>query len=82
MKQATAWKRWTLLPLGLALAGFNLGVETGQLAIVIGFLPIAYVLRGSWFYRRGALQLGSIAVLVMGAVWLLERSLNYRLLPI
>lgn len=68
--------------LGLALAGFNLGVETGQLAIVLAFLPIAYVLRGSWLYRRGALQLGSMAVLVIGVVWLLERSLNYRLLPI
>jgi hypothetical protein len=68
--------------LGLALAGFNLGVETGQLAIVLAFLPIAYVLRGSWFYRRGVLQLGSMAVLVIGVVWFLERSLNYRVLPI
>jgi hypothetical protein len=64
--------------LGLAPAGFNLGVETGQLAIVLAFLPIAYVLRGSWFYRRGVLQLGSMAVLVIGVVWFLERSLSRR----
>ena len=36
----------------LALVGFNMGVEVGQLAIVGAFLPLAYVLRGSGFYRR------------------------------
>src|SRR2546429_1283833 len=36
----------------IALVGFNLGVEVGQLAIVSAFLPVAYALRASWFYRR------------------------------
>ena len=31
--------------LALAPAGFNLGVEAGQLAIVTEFLPLAYALR-------------------------------------
>ena len=31
--------------LALSLAGFNLGVELGQLAIVAAFLPVAYALR-------------------------------------
>lgn len=65
------------LPVGalaLALAGFNLGVESGQLVIVLLFLPLAYALRGSWFYRRACLQFGSLAVASLALVWLLERS--------
>ena len=65
--------------LAVALFGFNLGVETGQLAIVSLFLPVAFALRGGWFYRRVALQSGSAVVAVVAAVWLLERSLNLRL---
>ncbi|HEV2039576.1 MAG TPA: HupE/UreJ family protein, partial [Casimicrobiaceae bacterium] len=38
--------------LALSLAGFNIGVELGQLAIVALFLPLAYVLRQTWGYRR------------------------------
>lgn len=65
--------------LALALMGFNLGVETGQLVIVAGFLPIAYSLRGSWFYHWAALRLGSSIVAVIAVGWLLERSLGLRL---
>jgi HupE / UreJ protein len=68
--------------LAIALFGFNLGVETGQLAIVTVFLPVAFALRGGWFYRRVALQTGSAAVALVAAVWLIERSLNLRLLPL
>ncbi|MCP5423616.1 MAG: HupE/UreJ family protein [Gammaproteobacteria bacterium] len=59
--------------LGLALAGFNLGVECGQLAVVALLLPLAFALRGSWFYRRGALQLGSLSVAAIASFWFLER---------
>ena len=34
-------------PLALALVGFNLGVELGQLAIVAAFLPLAFALRAT-----------------------------------
>jgi hypothetical protein len=68
--------------LAVALFGFNLGVETGQLAIVSVFLPLAFTLRGGWFYRRVALQSGSAIVALVAAIWLLERSLNLRLLPL
>jgi hypothetical protein len=37
--------------LAISLAGFNIGVELGQLCIVLTFLPIAFLLRESWFYR-------------------------------
>lgn len=65
----------------LALIGFNLGVETGQLAIVAGFIPVAFLLRGSWLYRRAVLQFGSLAVFAIAVVWFVERSANMKLLP-
>jgi hypothetical protein len=40
--------------LELALVGFNVGVEFGQLAIVAVFLPLAFPLRGTRFYQVGA----------------------------
>ena len=65
----------------LALVGFNLGVEAGQLAIVAAFLPLAYALRGSWFYRRVVFIWGSAAIALVAAVWLAERSLDVKLWP-
>ncbi|MDP3225089.1 MAG: HupE/UreJ family protein, partial [Rubrivivax sp.] len=41
--------------LALALLGFNIGVELGQLAIVAVFLPLAFVLRRTQLYRKGVL---------------------------
>ncbi|MCK7494395.1 MAG: HupE/UreJ family protein [Comamonadaceae bacterium] len=66
--------------LALALAGFNLGVETGQLAIVAAVLPLAFALRQTWLYRRLALPVGSAAVALLALVWCLERGLNISLL--
>ncbi len=59
-----------------ALVGFNLGVEIGQLAIVIGLLPPAFWARYTRVYQRGVLQGGSLLVAGVATVWLLERSLN------
>ncbi len=64
----------------LALVGFNLGVEGGQLSIVAAFLPLAYFLRHSWFYRRVVLLGGSIAIVAVALIWLLERALNLKLI--
>ncbi len=64
----------------LALVGFNLGVEAGQLAVVAAFLPLAYFLRASGFYRRVVLVGGSTAIVAIAMVWLLERALNMKLI--
>ena len=64
----------------LALVGFNLGVEGGQLSIVAAFLPLAYFLRHGWFYRRVILVGGSIAIVAVAMIWLLERALNLKLI--
>ena len=67
--------------LALALVGFNVGVEAGQLAIVALFLPLAFVLRRSRFYQRGVLVGGSLLIAAVAAVWLAERVFNFKLLP-
>jgi hypothetical protein len=64
----------------VALLAFNLGVESGQLAIVAVFLPVAFVLRESWFYRRFTLCAGSGAIAVLAAVWFVERFFDLRVL--
>lgn len=64
----------------LALVGFNVGVEVGQLAIVTGFLPLIYVLRRSWLYRRLLLLGGSVVIIILASIWLIERAANIRLL--
>jgi len=68
--------------LALALVGFNVGVELGQLAIVAVFLPLAYAVRRSWFYRRAVMLGGSLLVAALAAVWLVERALDLDLLPV
>ncbi len=70
-----------LLDLGLpasalvaALGGFNVGVELGQLAIVGVFLPVAWLLRHTGFYRWVVVTGGSAAIVVMGTFWTLQRT--------
>ena len=69
-----------LLDLGLptsallaALGGFNIGVELGQLAIVGVFLPLAWGLRRTRFYRWVVVAGGSVAIVVLGLFWTLQR---------
>lgn len=59
--------------LALALGGFNVGVELGQLAIVLAFLPLAWLLRHTAFYRWVVVAGGSLAIAVVGSIWLVER---------
>ena len=64
----------------LSLLGFNVGVETGQLAIVAAFLPFAYLLRNTAFYRKAIFVGGSILTLLIALVWLTERAFNLKLI--
>jgi hypothetical protein len=64
----------------LALIGFNVGVEIGQLAIVAAFLPLIYFLRHTWFYRRVLLTGGSIVIAILALVWLVERVGDIKLM--
>ena len=67
--------------LALALLGFNLGVEAGQLAIVASFLLLAFPARRSAFYRRVVLTGGSLLIALIAAAWLIERLFNVKWLP-
>jgi hypothetical protein len=60
----------------LALVGFNVGVELGQLAIVAVFLPLAFSLRGTGFYRFGVLKVGSLLVALLASWWLVQRMFD------
>ena len=59
--------------LALALGGFNVGVEIGQMAIVLAFLPVAWLLRHTAFYRWVVVAGGSLAIAAIGSIWLAQR---------
>lgn len=58
----------------ICLVAFNLGVETGQLAVVAAVMPLAYALRGTRLYRSVILPCGSLAVAAIAAVWFWQRA--------
>jgi len=60
--------------LAASLLGFNLGVEIGQLAIVALFLPVAFALRSTRFYRQGVLIGGSVLIACVALLWFAERA--------
>lgn len=64
-------KGWNL---ALALIGFNAGVEVGQLALVLAFIPGAYGLRATHFYRRAFMPGGALAISCLAAYWLAMRA--------
>jgi hypothetical protein len=57
-----------------SLAGFNVGVEAGQLAIVAILLPLVYRLRSAPFYQRRFVPAASLAAAMLALGWLLERT--------
>jgi HupE / UreJ protein len=62
------------------LLGFNLGVELGQLMIVAAFLPLAWALRATAFYRTWVFRGGSLVIAVLASVWLVERVFDVVIL--
>src|SRR5262249_3805768 len=60
-------------PLITALLGFNAGVELGQAAIVAAFLPLAYLGRRTWLYRRVVLGFGSLVIAAIATYWAIDR---------
>lgn len=66
----------------LALVGFNLGVEIGQLAIVSVFLPLAYAIRKTTFYRSAVFTAGSSVIVLIATVWLVERVFDLTIFSV
>jgi HupE / UreJ protein len=65
------------LPVGARLAclvAFNLGIEAGQLAVVVAVMPLAYALRRLSAYRHAILPWGSAVIAGLALVWFIERA--------
>ena len=58
-----------------SLFAFNLGIETGQLAVVLAVMPLVYAMRAGAFYRRALLPWGSVAIAALACVWLVQRAI-------
>jgi hypothetical protein len=59
-----------------SLGGFSVGVEIGQEAIVLAFLPLAFLLRRTRFYQLGVLRWGSVLIVVIAAGWFVQRAFD------
>ena len=64
-----------------ALLQFNLGLESGQLLIVATATAVLFALRRWARYRPIVIGSGSFAAIVVGALWLIERTANVAILP-
>lgn len=65
-----------------ALLQFNLGIEFGQLCIVLAVTAALYLLRRRPGYPRWVIQGGSAAAIAIGALWFIERTADLSLLPL
>lgn len=68
-------------PLAIGLIGFNAGIEAGQAALVVAWIPLAFALRGTRFYARVLLKAGSMLASVWAGIWMVERIFMVQLLP-
>lgn len=58
-----------------ALVAFNVGVELGQLAIVLVLMPLAFLIRASPFYRHRLLPASAALISGLAIYWILTRAL-------
>jgi hypothetical protein len=66
----------------LSLLLFNLGLELGQLMIVVLVVGGLYLMRGHRRYPAWAIGGGSMAAIAMGVLWFVERTADLSLLPL
>ncbi|MDP3822851.1 MAG: HupE/UreJ family protein [Burkholderiales bacterium] len=65
-----------------ALLQFNVGLELGQLLIVVCVTALLFLLRERPAYRSWVIRGGSFAAILVGVLWLIERTANVSLMPI
>lgn len=63
----------------LALVGFNLGVEIGQICILSIYLPISFAIRKTWLYKILFFYAGSVVIMGIASIWFVERAFNIAL---
>ncbi|MEQ1683531.1 MAG: HupE/UreJ family protein [Burkholderiaceae bacterium] len=65
-----------------ALLQFNVGLELGQLLIVVCVSALLFLFRERPAYRSWVIRGGSFAAILVGVLWLVERTANVSLMPI
>ncbi len=65
-----------------ALLKFNIGVELGQLSVVLPVLALLFALRRWPIYAQRLLPAGSVAALAVAVGWFAERVLNLGFMPV
>lgn len=60
----------------VALLGFNLGVEAGQLAVLALAFPLAWSARGTRAYGRAVQPALAVLMVVAGLLWLADRAIG------
>ena len=58
----------------LIILGFNLGVELGQLVILLVVFPLLFALRRMPWYSAVVLKGGSIVLILIASYWFIERA--------
>jgi len=64
-----------------ALLQFNLGLEVGQLMIVVVATAVLFALRRWPRYRAVVIRGGSFTAMAIAAIWFVERVADLKLLP-
>ena len=64
--------------MALSLFGFNLGVELGQVVIIILVFPVLYLIRRQAFYRPVILKAGAVMLICIAMFWFVERAFEYQ----
>jgi hypothetical protein len=63
-----------------ALLQFNLGLEAGQLLIVVIVTALLFLLRRGALYPGVVIRGGSVAAMLVGVLWLIQRTANVSML--
>jgi hypothetical protein len=64
-----------------ALLQFNVGLELGQLMIVVVATAVLFNLRGWSRYGTLVIRGGSLAAMTIAGLWFIERTANVKILP-
>jgi hypothetical protein len=67
--------------LALALFSFNVGVELGQVVIVLVVFPVIFLFCRRPFYLPMVLHLGSAVIALVAAGWVFDRVFELELMP-